>query len=320
VSQGSELAEGAKLSADKLVYHPFAGTAAGVWWGNRTGDMSGDDALSLTYDSKPMLEPMQIIGSPKLRVKVKSTSAKAKWTVRLEDVAPDGKVMLVTGGLLNPAQARDRLNPAWPDANTVYEIEVPLHFTTWTFRPGHQVRLAIANAQFPMTWPSPELMVSTVFSGGEENDSALTLPVVPFDGGQKPHLPRVREKLESPDSEAIDFPGKPEAATFNRVNKKTGAQSHTIVSNSAYRIRKRRFFVETSNQWTTFDREPWRSSYLGVAQTTIISQGKNQRLRTRISVKSDQGNFYVTVFRTVIQNGKVVRRRCFSETIARRFQ
>jgi len=303
---------------DQLEYHPFAGTAAGVWWGNKTGDMSGDDALSLVYDSRALSKPMQIIGAPQVRVKVKSTSAKAKWTVRLEDVAPDGQVMLITGALFHPAQAGDRLQPVWPQAGEVYQLDLALQFTTWTFQPGHKVRLAIANAQFPMAWPSPEPMISTVFSG--EEGSTLTLPVVPVDGGQKPHLPRLATKLESPDSESIDFPGKPEAVTCNRVNKKTGALSHTIAANSAYRIRQRRYFVETSNTWSTFDKEPWRSSYLGVAQTTMISQGKNLRLRTRISVTSDQGNFYVTVLRTVIQNGKVIRRRRFNETIARRFQ
>jgi predicted acyl esterase len=303
---------------DELVYHPFAGTACGVWWGNRTGDMSADDALSLTYDTKPMSSPLQVIGAPTVKLKVKSTSAKAKWTVRLEDVAPDGKVSLVTGALFHPAQAADRLNPAWPEADSVYVVDLPLHFTTWTFQPGHKVRLAIANAQFPMAWPSPEPMVSTVFSALGE--SSMTLPVVPYMGGSKPHLPRVADKLPSPDSGSIDFPGKPEEKTINRVDKKTGKQSHTIIANSAYRIRKRSYFIETRSTWATFDKEPWRSSYLGVAQNTIVSQGKNLRLRTRISVTSDQGNFYVTVLRTLTQNGKVVRRRRFSETIARRFQ
>ncbi|MBS2009865.1 MAG: CocE/NonD family hydrolase [Cyanobacteria bacterium SZAS TMP-1] len=315
----SALPAGVQAAGDELEYHPFAGTAAGVWWGNKTGDVSGDDALSLTYDSKPMVKPLQIIGAPHIKVKVKSTSEKAKWTVRLEDVAPDGKVMLITGSLFHPAHIKHgRLNPEWPKAGEVYEVDVPMHFTTWTFQPGHKVRLAIANAQFPMTWPSPELMVSTVFSG--DGEAVLTLPVVPLDGGQVPHLPRVCVKQESPDSESIDFPGKKEAATFNRYYKKSGRQSHTIVGNSAYKIRQRRFYIETSSTWSTFDKEPWRSSYLGVAQTTITSQGKHQRLRTRISVTSDRDNFYVSVVRTITQNGKVVRRRRFHETIARRFQ
>ncbi|MBS1994589.1 MAG: CocE/NonD family hydrolase [Cyanobacteria bacterium SZAS LIN-3] len=315
----SSLPAGVQTAGDELEYHPFAGTAAGVWWGNKTGDVSGDDALSLTYDSKPMVKPLQIIGAPHINVRVKSTSEKAKWTVRLEDVAPDGKVMLITGSLFHPAHIKHgRLNPEWPGAGEVYEVDVPMHFTTWTFQPGHKVRLAIANAQFPMTWPSPDLMVSTVFSG--DGEAVLTLPVVPFDGGQVPHLPRVCVKQESPDSESIDFPGKKEAATFNRYYKKSGRQSHTIVGNSAYKIRQRRFYIETSSTWSTFDKEPWRSSYLGVAQTTITSQGKHQRLRTRISVTSDRDNFYVSVVRTITQNGKVVGRRRFHETIARRFQ
>jgi len=134
-----------------------------------------------------------------------------------------------------------------------------------------------------------------------------------------PHLPKVHDKQESPDSWSIDFPGKKEAATFNRFYKKTGRQSHTIVGNSAYKIREKRFFIETSSTWSTFDKEPWRSSYLGIAQTTIKWQGKNLRLRTRISVTSDKDNFYVTVLRSITNNGKVVRRR-FHETIARSFQ
>ena len=119
-----------------------------------------------------------------------------------------------------------------------------------------------------------------------------------------------------------------------RVNKRTGEQSHTIKARSAYVIDKskgrakkganrvkRTFLVETNNTWSTNPTNPACSNYLGIAQTTMISQGKHLRLRTRILVQSDEHNFYISVTRTMFsQNGRVVRQRRFTETVARQFQ
>jgi predicted acyl esterase len=326
-----------------LAYQPFAGTAAGTWWGNKTSDMAADDAQSLVFDSEPAKEALQIIGNPRVKLSVSSTSPKAKWTFRLEDVAPDGSVALITGALANPAHRVSRLAPSLPGANEVYELELDLHFTTWTFSKGHKIRLAIANAQFPMAWPSADSMVSTVIADGS---ATLTLPTVPVDVHKVRELPKLARKQSSPDSWSIDFPasrpdGKPDTETFNRVNKRTGEQSHTIKARSAYVIDKskgaakkntdrvkqganrvkRTFLVETNNTWSTNPANPANSKYLGIAQTTMISQGKHLRLRTRILVQSDEHNFYISVTRTMFsQNGRVVRQRRFTETVARQFQ
>jgi hypothetical protein len=152
-------------------------------------------------------------------------------------------------------------------------------------------------------------------------------------------LPKLARKQGSPDSWSIDFPaskqdGKPDTETFNRVNKRTGEHSHTIKARSAYVIDKskgaakqntnrvkRTFLVETNNTWSTNPADPACSKYLGIAQTTMISQGKHLRLRTRILVQSDEHNFYISVTRTMFsQNGRVVRQRRFTETVARQFQ
>ncbi len=309
--------------AVELRYKAFSGTAAGTWWGNTTGDMAADDADSLVFDSAPMRKVKQIIGTPHLSVAVKASSSKAKWSVRLEDVAPDGSVTLITGGLFNPAHRMNRLEPTLPAPDSVYQLDLPLQFTTWTFQKGHKIRLAITNAQFPITWPSAELMVSTVFANGKT--AALTLPVVPVDVRAVEDLPKVVKKLESPDSWSIDFgDGKPERRVFNRVNKRTGDSSHVIAARSAYVIdkdgTKRTFFAELTNTWTTDNSNPANSKYLGLGQTTIVSQGKKQKLRTRMLVQSDADNFYVSVVRTVSLNGKVLKRRRFHETIPRQFQ
>lgn len=79
--------------------------------------------------------------------------------------------------------------------------------------------------------------------------------------------------------------------------------------------------METNNTWSTNPANPACSKYLGTAQTTMISQGKHLRLRTRILVQSDESNFFISVTRTMFsQNGRVVKQRRFTETVARQFQ
>lgn len=299
-----------------LEYKAFGGTAGGTWWGDATGDMASDDCHSLVCDGEVLGEARQIIGSPQVKLRVKSTSSKAKWTVRLEDVSPDGAVSLVTGALCNPALRNDRLNPAWPEKDSFYDITVELHFTTWTFQPGHKIRVSVANAQIPMTWPTPEHMVTTVDFG----KSSLSLPVVPLNKRRVTGLPKPADRLWARDCEFLDFPGgKPAGETFQRRDRRTGARSHVVKSRSAYRIRQRKFLVETSNIWTAKDETPWEARYKGVAKTTVTSRGLNWCLATRITVRSDAENLFVTLTRTLTKNGKVVRRRAFHKTIVRQF-
>jgi hypothetical protein len=62
-------------------------------------------------------------------------------------------------------------------------VEIELEATSWIFEPGHRIRLAVANADFPNVWPTPETATSGIHRGGA---SRLVLPVVPLDGPLEP--------------------------------------------------------------------------------------------------------------------------------------
>lgn len=307
----------ADAGVQELAYKPFSGTEAGLWWGETTGDMARDDKDAAVWDSAPVKKALQIVGFPEVLLKVKATSQKAKWSVRLEDVAPDGKVALITGALSNPALREDRLNPVWPAAGEEYEVSAKLHFTTWTFQPGHRIRLAVTNAQVAMTWPSPEHMTTTVYF----DRSKLTLPVVPLNVHEASGLPKVDEdKLWARNGEGLDVPGKkPEAELYTRRDKRNGGETYTMKTRSAYRIGPRKYYTENVNSWSAHNDEPAKARYNGVATTSIVSRGRNLTITTRLKVQSDSENFYVSVTRTLKRNGKVLRKRRFSETIARQF-
>jgi hypothetical protein len=163
-----------EAGADSLRYIPSSGIAAGYWWGEPTPDMREDDASSLVYDSEPLTDKIEIIGFPRVRLKVSADAKLAHWIARLEDVWPDGRVSLVTGAVLNGSQHRSRLNPEYLVPAKIYEIAFPLHFTTWTFKPGHRIRLAVSNAQFPMIWPTPYAITTKLYLGNEA--TRLELP------------------------------------------------------------------------------------------------------------------------------------------------
>lgn len=315
----TEMFDLASGGVQELAYKPFSGTAAGLWWGESTGDMAADDKDAVLWESTPVDKPLQIVGFPEVSLKVKSTSQKGKWSVRLEDVAPDGKVALITGALFNPALRENRrLKPEWPAAGEEYEVNARLHFTTWTFQPGHRIRLAVTNAQVAMTWPSPEHMTSTV----DFTRSSLTLPAVPVDANPAPDsdLPKVQNKLWAKNGEGLDVLGKkPEAELYTRKNSGSGEETYTMKTRSAYRIGDRKYYTENMNSWSAHNEEPAKARYNGVATTSIVSRGRNLTLITRLKVQSDGENFYVSVTRILKRNGKVLRKKIFRETIARQF-
>src|SRR5262249_59528201 len=79
-----------------LRYVPSVGIDAGEWWGDLTPDQRPVDAFSLVYDSVPLESEMAILGLPEVALKASATATLADWFVRLSDVAPDGRVTLIT--------------------------------------------------------------------------------------------------------------------------------------------------------------------------------------------------------------------------------
>jgi putative CocE/NonD family hydrolase len=133
---GRLLRQKGEAAVDRLQYSPGQGFAAGYWWGDPTGDMEPVDAGSLVYDSDRLAEAVEIVGFPRVRLKVSADAKLAHWIVRLEDVHPDGQVSLVTGAALNGAQRHSRLNPQPLKPGRIESLELPLHFTV-SPRPSH---------------------------------------------------------------------------------------------------------------------------------------------------------------------------------------
>lgn len=316
------LAPGATLASDSLPvnsavvslpYRATSGTAAGEWWGEPTGDMRGDDSSSATFDSPVLAAPITVIGMPSLRLSVTPQAPLANWSARLEDVGPDGRVSLVTGGVLNGAQHSGATSPRRLRPDSTYHLAFGLHFTTWVFRPGHRIRLAVSNAQFPMIWPSPYPMTTQLVLG----PSSLDLPVVPAASRYAaPTLP-----APEPRRWRADVTGESSHDSGMQVRRDSTSGTTTLVWNtgSSWRIGPIRYSYAEKETYSTSDELPAVSEFLGTAVTRIAPPGRNLRVETTIRIRSDAAALYVLVRRRLWDDARLLRTREWKESIPREF-
>ena len=301
---------------DRLKYVPSSGIAALYWWGDRTGDMRKEDADSLVYDSEILGDSLEIIGFPRVRLRVSADAKLAHWIVRLEDVHPDGSVSLVTGGLLNGAQRNSRLFPEYLTPGEVYELEFPLHFTTWTFRPGHRIRMAVTNALFPMIWPTPYPMTTQLFLG--ENSTSLELPVIPYAQRPIPDFSPPEAREERPDARPLESRGWPYKHTVTRDLDRT-TTTVELEAEKRWEIRGRQYTTIEKVAYQTNDLDPAQSSFFGEGGHIIQLENRIVKLKFLVSVVSDEENFIVKIVRQIFEEKKLIRERRWEASLPRDF-
>ncbi len=298
-----------------LRYVPGSGTAVPVWWNDPTGSMARDDGESLSFDSPALDSTVEIIGFPRVSLEASAPVARANWTVRLEDVAPGGQVSLVTGALIQSAQRDSRLAPAPLAPNEVVRLSTELHFTTWTFRPGHRIRLAVSNAQFPMAWPTPYPMTTrlSINSAG----TMLELPFTPPLATPRlaPLLP-IEPRAAAPDARTISAGGEPGAIVRHDAGRNVTMVD--FLTHYEYAIGKRRIDNVEKEHYEVADADPARARFVGDEYHDItLPTGRRVRLQTLMEIESDETTLHVRVTRTIRENGRLLRAKRWHEAIPR---
>ena len=167
----------------------------GPWcgWGgpiDYPADQRADDGLSLTFDTAPLAEALEIFGFPSARLVVTSDRPRALVAVRLCDLWPDGASTLVTRGLLNLTHRVSSEEPSPLEPGRRYSVDVRLGAIAYAVPPGHRLRLAISPTYWPWAWPSPEPVTLTVVTG---RGSFLDLPLRTPPRAEEPAPPHFSE-------------------------------------------------------------------------------------------------------------------------------
>ena len=305
-----------------LHYKPSVGPEASgsvMWWGDWAPDQKSADANCLVYESEPIKDSLEILGFPKVILQTSVNAPSANWIVRLSDVAPNGMVTLITGAGFNATHYESSEHPAPMVPDSLYKLNIELHATSWTFRKGHKIRLAINNALWPMIWPSPYPMTTRLHSE-ETSPSFLNLPIPP----------QSVENIKKPFSKPVNDPELPNYKSITSETLSGYAEIKEVIRNE--RTQTTTLIATNSGS----DQYPWGIGHYDQEIKHIVNDNDPAKTRLEsiysISVEkeehllkwsgilyfsSDENFYYYDYTRKLEDNGKLIRQKNWNEKIPR---
>ena len=304
-----------EVAVHRLPYVPSAGAEAGAWWGELPVDQAPLDETCLVYETEPLPEDVAIIGVPRAVLNASVDAPLAHIFARLSDAAPEGQVTLVTGGGLNGAHRRSAERPEPLEPGEVERFEVPMRFTSWVFPAGHRIRLAVSNHLWPMMWPTPYPMTMSLRVGGEAT-SRLVLPTIP---GEAARAPRFEPPARAGPPRGIGSRGDVVPTPWEVTRRDGGATAEWSARSESWfpwgRIASmERLFFDVD------DARPDGATARGEATVEVSLSDRRLEWRGELDLRSDAETFRYRYWRTLAENGRVIRERTWEESIPRDFQ
>jgi predicted acyl esterase len=302
--------------SDPFDYVPTVGVTGGLWSGGLQfglpGDQRPDEAFSLLYTSAPLEQDVHTIGRPRTVLHVSSTASVMGFAVSLSDVSPDGTSHLVAKGMLNGTRRASLTDPEPLTPGQIYELDIEIDTTAWVFAKEHRIRLAIASADWPNVWPTPEPGTNTVHRGGQ-HASRLVLPTVPPQGSATPPEFLPSPKTMDRHSARIDPP------TWEVVHDILAGRSQVrIVEAHDQRINdttvKRREYTFISDCDLV---DPASASAHGrhtsrISRPTSVAEGSSD-----VTIQATETHFHVTIELELHVNGTLHHTRRWVESVPR---
>jgi putative CocE/NonD family hydrolase len=296
------------------------GMDAGDWCpGGAVGELPPDqrreDGQSLSFDSAPLEEGLELLGFPEASLTVSADRPLALIAVRLCDVAPDGASLLVARGVLNLTHREGHEEPRPLEPGRSVTVTVRLGAAGHTVPAGHRVRLAVSPTYWPWAWPSPDPVTLTVFSG---HGSRLELPVrrphagdpVPAPFGPPETGPglELESRLDAPAAErlvSVDLGAR--RTELRRVSR----ESSLLVDAGLQRSRER---TET---FAITEDDPLSATVTSDSTQTLARGDWRITVVTRTAMTCDRERFYVTSVIEAFEGDEVFARREQARSVPR---
>jgi putative CocE/NonD family hydrolase len=109
-----------------------------------------------TFTTAPLAEPVEWTGRVKAELYVSSTARDTDFIVRVSDVYPDGRSILIVD---YPWRARYRKGfdrEALLQPGEIYKIVFPVGWMSQIFNRGHRIRVTVASTGAPLYEPNPQ--------------------------------------------------------------------------------------------------------------------------------------------------------------------
>jgi predicted acyl esterase len=163
--EGTAAGQGDRL--DTVSVGESVGIEGGFWCpfghvGDWAPDQRDDPHHSLCYTTAPLTERLELLGRPRLGLRVMADRPLAQLAVRLNAVSGDGSATLLTRGMLNLAHRDSHTQPSPLEPGRFYDLTVTLQSLGQAVAAGQRLRVAISPGYWPWLWPSPERATLTI--------------------------------------------------------------------------------------------------------------------------------------------------------------
>jgi predicted acyl esterase len=108
----------------------------------------------LVFTTEALAEPVEVTGRVRAKLFVSSDCPDTDFAVKLCDVYPDGRSMLVTDGIRRASLRSGFEKRELLEKGRVYELEVDLWSTSLVFNKGHRIRVAVSSSNAPRFEPN----------------------------------------------------------------------------------------------------------------------------------------------------------------------
>ena len=260
-------------------------------------DQRPDDALSATFDSAPLAEPVELLGEPVARFRIRHPGPRTLVSVKLQSVAPDGSSQHVASAAVNMAVEGQA------------DVELPLMAIGWRFAAGHRIRVAVAASDWPNLWPLPQLAPLEILTAVH-----LTLPGLPADAAPVRPADGLFVAIGQPGSDSTSD------STWTAVTDVlTGRAGITVTTSSRDDVPAEGWSVsESQDRWMMAHADdPLSASTWGRWHYHLRRPGLEAEIRSESRIEATADQFIVELCLTVDADGERFAERRWSERIPR---
>ncbi len=290
--------------------------AGSLPWGQPT-DQVADEARSLLLRWPAPAPPIDVLGHPRLHLRVRCDQPVVTLSVKLADGLPDGASHLVTRGFLNLAHRESSTEPSEVPFGEWMDLTIDLEATTWHFEPGHEVRLAVSRSDWPNAWPAPTVGAIEIDQASIQLDLPIAeRPDLPYPRFTEPpakgdnHGPALDDDVEQPPVRwwiEHDVLGRRRTAKDDHGYRYSGRYGARIVDT----------FTGATDVSTV---DPADAGAEGTYRCEITWPEATVSAATRLSVRSTADEYQVEIDLDVTDGDELIARKRWHEIIPRHLQ
>ncbi len=315
------LAQGATLSENQNDFHvqissPHdCGAAAGeyfpaVYDAELPDNQSRDDAGSACFDSEELGAPIDIVGAPRIHLRLSCDKPLGQITVRLCDLRPNGTSALITYGHLNLTHRDSHEHPSEIPVDEMMNVTFDLDQIAYRIPQDHRLRIAVSTNYWPMLWPSPETVSIMIGSGHIE------LPDRPLAKGDKVFF-------DPPEGAAAWRTKELRAESYKRdcsTNTETGVVSTKISCDYGEEEDLEHGLVSggwMKENWSIHPDDPTSAKVHSEWEKVGGRTGQMWRTYIQTEMSSDKSDFFLTARLEAYENEVLIFERDYKDKIPR---